>query len=169
MTKKQKGLVFEVNLRGLFIGLLSAVIGATGLFLFMSILTGRLNFADSPYPRQDRAILILLSWIFIAMPFLIIAPNKHGITTSLAVFLALYMSFAYATGSVMVFSATGEMVMEVSYAIKMLIAPVYFIVILIVLLYNSVSGQEFFRSVIFGAVAIGFLAIGFIPQLGILQ
>jgi len=32
--------------------------------------------------------------------------------------------------------------------------------VLVVLLYNAVSGQEFFRSVIFGGVAIGFLALG---------
>jgi len=160
VEKKQKGLVFEVSLRGLLIGLLASLIALMGLFLFMAILTGRVSFADSPYPRQDRAILLLLSWIFIALPFLIIAPNKQGLTSSLAIFIGLYMSVAYVTGSVIVFSATGEMVMEMSLAMKMLITPIYFIVVLVVLLYNSVSGQEFFRSVIFGGVAIGFLVIG---------
>ena len=130
------------------------------LFLFASITSGRLSFIDSPFPRQDRAILVLLSWILISAPFLILAPNKHGLITSLGMFLALYMSFAYATGSIMVFSTTGEMFVEIAVAMKILIAPIYFVVILIVLLYNAVSGQEFFRSVIFGGCAIGFLALG---------
>ena len=157
---KQERFVFRVSLRELIIRLLASLIASMGLFLFMSILTGRISFADRPYPRQDRAILLLLSWIFIASPFLIIAPNKQGLTSSLAVFIGLYMSVAYITGSVMVFSATGEMIMELSIAVKMLISPIYFIVVLVVLLYNSVSGQEFFRSVIFSGVAIGFLVIG---------
>jgi len=166
--KKGKGLVIKVSLGGLLVGSVAAVMASVGLFLFMSILTERLSFVNSPYPRQDRAILMLLSWFLISVPFLLLAPNRTGITSSLAVFMGLYMSVAYITGSVMVFSTTGDMVIEIAVAMKILIAPMYFIVILVVLLYNAVSGQEFFRSVIFGAIAIGFLAIGSIPQLGIL-
>ena len=164
MAKKQKGLVFEVSLKGLFVGAVSAVMAAMGLFLFMSILTGRLSFVESPYPRQDRAILLVLSWVFISLPFLILAPNKIGLTSSLGMFVGLYLSVAYITGNIMIFSATGEMIMEIAIAMKLLIAPMYFVVVLVVLLYNSVSGQEFFRSVIFGGIAIGFLAAGsYIP------
>ena len=156
----KKGLVFRVSLHGLLIGLLCALISALGLFLFMSVITGRISFVDSPYPRQDRAILLLLSWVFISAPFLILAPNRYGMTSSLGMFLGLYLSVAYTTGNMMIFSATGEMIVEIAVAMKILIAPIYFIVVLVVLLYNAVSGQEFFRSVIFGGVAIGFLAIG---------
>ena len=118
----------------------------------------RISFVDSPYPRQDRAVLVILSWILICAPFLILAPNRHGITSSLGMFLALYLSFAYTTGSVYVFDSTAFM--EVAVGMKILIAPIYFCVVLVVLLYNAVSGQEFFRSVIFGGVAIGFLVLG---------
>ncbi len=158
MAKKQRGLVFRVSLSGLLIGLLCSAMIALGLFLFSSVISGRLSFVDSPYPRQDRAILVLLSWILVSAPFLILAPNKHGITSSLGVFLGLYLSFAYTTGSIYVFDSTAFV--EVAVGMKILIAPIFFIVVLVVLLYNAVSGQEFFRSVIFGAVAIGFLALG---------
>ena len=158
MPKKQKGFVFRVSLFGLLIGLLSAVMIAIGLFLFSSVISGRISFVDSPYPRQDRAVWVLLSWCLISAPFLILAPNRHGITSSLGMFLGLYLSFAYTTGSIYVFDSTDFMI--ISQGIKTLIAPIYFIVVLIVLLYNAVSGQEFFRSAIFGGVAIGFLAIG---------
>lgn len=156
--KKQKGLVFRVSLSGLLIGLLCSAMIAIGLFLFSSVISGRISFVDSPYPRQDRAILVLLSWVLVSAPFLVLAPNKHGMTSSLGVFLGLYLSFAYTTGSIYVFDSTDFMIIAVS--MKVLIAPIYFIVVLIVLLYNAVSGQEFFRSAIFGAVAIGFLAVG---------
>ena len=167
MSKRRK-FVFKVSLGGLLIGLLAALMISTGLFLFSSVISGRLSFANSPYPRQDRAFFVILSWVLVSAPFLILAPNKYGITTSLGMFVGLYIAFAYTTGSLMVFSATGEMFIEIAVGMKILIAPIFFIVILVVLLYNAVSGQEFFRSVIFGAVALGFLAIGSIPQLGIL-
>lgn len=158
MPKKQKGLVFKVSLSGLFLGLLAGAMVIVGLYIFSSIITGRLSFIDSPYPRQDRAFYVLLSWVLISAPFLLLAPNKTGLSSSLGVFVALYMGFAYTTGSVMVFDST--QFMEIAVGLKILIAPVYFVVVLVVLLYNSVSGQEFFRSVIFGGVAIGFLAAG---------
>lgn len=158
MPKKQKGLVFRVSLLGLLLGLLASAMIAMGLFLFSSIVSGRISFADSPYPRQDRAILVLLSWVLVSAPFLILAPNRVGLTSSLGVFLGLYLSFAYTTGSIYVFDSTAFV--EVAVGMKILIAPIFFIVVLVVLLYNAVSGQEFFRSVIFGGVAIGFLALG---------
>lgn len=158
MPKKQKGLVFKVSLSGLLLGLLAGIMVILGLYLFISIISGRLSFVDSPYPRQDRAILVLLSWCLISAPFLFLAPNKTGLTSTLGVFIALYMGFAYSTGSIYVFDST--QFMEIAVGLKILIAPIYFVVVLVVLLYNAVSGQEFFRSVIFGGVAIGFLAGG---------
>ena len=155
---QSKGFVFRVSLRGIMIGLLSAITMAVGLYIFMSIITERINFSNSPYPRQDRAILVLLSWCLMCAPFLILAPNKTGITSSLFMFAVLYMSFAVNTGSIYVFDSTAFT--EIAVGMKVLIAPVYFIVVLVVLLYNAVSGQEFFRSAIFGGFAIGFLALG---------
>ncbi len=155
---KQEGFVFRVSLRGLLIGLFSAIIVAVGLYLFMSVITERISFSNSPYPRQDRAVVVLLSWCLISLPFLILAPNKVGITSSLSMFLVLYMGFAVSTGSIYVFDSS--QFMDIAVSMKVLIAPIYFIVVLVVLLYNAVSGQEFFRSAIFGGVAIGFLALG---------
>lgn len=155
---KQKGLVFRVSLTGLTIGIVASAMVIMGLYLFASIITGRISFVDSPYPRQDRAILVLLSWFFISFPFFLLAPNKTGISSSLGVFIAMYLGFAYTTGSMMVFDSTAFM--EVAVGLKIMIAPIYFVVVLVVLLYNAVSGQEFFRSVIFGGISIGFLAGG---------
>ena len=154
----EKGLKFEISIKNIFLGLLSAGMIAMGLFLYTSILNGRLSFENSPYPRQDRGILIILSWIFITIPFLILEPNKTGFAPAIGVFLALYLSFAYSTGSFMVFDASAFI--DIAVAAKILIAPLFFVVILGVLLYNAVSGEHFFRSVIFGVVAIGFLGIG---------
>ena len=158
MSKQRQGLIFRFSLRGLLIGLSAAVMVMMGLYLFAAIITERLSFVDSPYPRQDRGILVLLSWFFISFPFLLLAPNKHGLTSALGVFIGLYIGFVCTTGSILVFDST--VFMEVAVGLKILIAPIYFIVVLLVLLYNAVSGQEFFRSVIFGAFAIGFLALG---------
>lgn len=158
MPKKQKGLVFRVSLVGLLIGLLCTVIFIAGIYVFTSIITERISFIGSPYPRQDRAIVVLLAWVLICAPFLILAPNRYGITSSLGMFVALYLSFAVSTGSIYVFDST--QFMEIAVGLKILIAPIYFCVVLVVLLYNAVSGQEFFRSVIFGGVAIGFLVLG---------
>ena len=156
--QKEKGLVFEVSFQGLLIGLVTAIMVITGFFLFTSIITERLSFVNSPYPRQDRAIIVLLSWVLLSFPLLFLAPNKIGLTSALGVFSGLYLGFAAVTGSLMVFDSTDFV--EIAVGLKILIAPIYFVVVLVVLLYNAVSGQEFFRSVIFGGVAIGLLAGG---------
>jgi len=153
----KKTFVLEVNPKNLILGGLSAIMIAVGLFIFTSIMSGRWSFENSPYPRQDRGVILLLSWSLVCIPFLILAPNKNGLVPALGVFLGLYLSCAYMSGTLMVFDFNP---VDISVATKILVPPIFFIVILVVLLYNYASGQEFFKSVIFGGFAVGFLIIG---------
>jgi len=155
---KEKTFVFKVNLKNLAIGLISALMIAIGLFLYVSILNGRISFENSPWPRQDRGILIIVAWVLICGSFLVLSPNKNGLIPALSIFLGLYLSFVYTTGSYIIFDASDWI--DIAVAAKIIIPPAIFIMIVVVLVYNAVSGQEFFRSVIFGGVVMGFLILG---------
>ncbi|MFX0188743.1 MAG: hypothetical protein ACFE8A_13515 [Candidatus Hodarchaeota archaeon] len=154
----EKSFKFEINLKNLSLGIVSGIIIFLGLYLYILVINGRLNFENSPAPRHERGLYIIVSWILICLPALILAPNKSGIILAIALAVGLYLSFAVTVGTFMIFDASSFI--DISIAIKILIIPIIFIIIIIVLLYNAVAGQEFFRSVIFSGTLLGFGALG---------
>lgn len=156
---KEKTFKFEVSLKNLLLGILSGVLIFLGLYLYISVLNGRINIT-SDTPRHDRGLYIIASWLLVCLPCLLLAPNKNGVILAICLAAGLYLSFAVTAGTFMVFDASSFI--DVSIAIKILIIPIIFIIIIIVLLYNAVAGQEFFRSVIFSGTLLGFGAIGWV-------
>lgn len=154
---EEKSFKFEVNLKNLSLGVVSGIIIFLGLYLYILIINGRLNFTG-PAPRHERGAYIIVSWILICLPAIILSPNKSGIILAIALAVGLYLSFAVTVGTFMIFDASAFI--DISIAIKILIIPIIFIIIIIVLLYNAVAGQEFFRSVIFAGTLLGFGALG---------
>lgn len=154
---KKKGFRCEVSVQNLILGLVAAGLFLFGLYLFMIIITEQVSFSDSPYPRQNRGIFLIMSWLLMAIPFLILAPNRQGLLPAMGIFLGAYLSCVYATGTVMVFEFTSTQMIDYAVAAKIITPVVCFIVIFVMLVYNAVSGQEFFRTVIFGGVAFMFI------------
>jgi len=149
---------FEINLKNLSLGLLALFMFACGLYVFMSVMTGKFIFVDNP--RQNRAIFIIISWILIAGSFVVVAPNKSGLTIAIPLLIGLYLSCAFYLGTFMVFSVAGTEWIEIAIAAGRLIPTMFFFILIVMLVYNAVSGQEFFRTLIFGAAGIALIAIG---------
>lgn len=153
-----KTFTFKVNGKNLAIGLLSFLMFSLGLYLFLSVIAGKITWTENV--RFNRGLYIILAWILIAGSFVVVAPNKNGLTLALPVFIGLYLSCAFYTGSMIIFDASATDWIEIAYAARILVPVAFFVCILVMLIYNYASGQEFFKTIIFGGTAIAFLLIG---------
>lgn len=162
----QKGISFELKTNDLIRGFIAATIFFLGFYLFLTIIQERISFTGAN-PRRDRAVVLMVAICLLVSPSTIMNTNKKGLTGSIGVFIAIYLAMAFLTGTPMIFAFTGEDFYLIASGIKILAAPVLFVMLMIVLLYFGVS-DKLWMATIYVGVSMGYMVLAMQPFVGIL-